>query len=562
VTVPWRPDPNDPWPGRLYPWRGAPMHQDLEAAVRRDPAGAVTCVSAVMNGRNVRWCHRSVDLPCSAVQGGWLRFEGKILGDGELRSSLSLTDRVAEIASFSVGADNAQRLGFTLDGTTRGQYVRPLAGGTMEIAVCHPGVDWSKRRVVLRGTISRAKYGVDGETLSFTATPAWRALRSVALGVVDAERWPDAPDDSISKPYPLLVGYKDKHRAILVGLNGANGIYLVNGLPIGTAVSAAADADGLAVTLVNGGYVGEDALGEKVELFEAVSTDPELFVEARTNRNGFFRWTNSNGNPGSIGDLALYILARLTGISGEDLDLSGALGYRWLYLHAYGMSLDELADVKDVLEGRVVPQMFAYTSTRRGRYGVTPFPLLGPRGTPTLAAHFVYGRELLSGGVLSETDDADLRTSYAAEYRWDPLTGTYLSPDAKFGPALDPESSFWLRVSRFLTGESGGEILQFPDLWKWYDVRSVLRLDEYVRALVLRDTDYVATAEVLRAEAGDVVGISDHRYGWTAKPFLVTSVGATFRPTARLSLIEIPTPADFLGVYGSLRGSPSSSASN
>lgn len=552
-SAPYMASPADVWPGRKFDWSGAPMNPGLRAALRAYPGEAVVCVTAVINGKNVRWCTRSVDIPCAKVQGGSLRFEGKLVGDGEYKSSLSLGDRVAELGTFSVEADNAEQFGIDRNGSyTPGQYVVPLSGGSVELALAHPRVDWDKRKVLLLGKLSGAQYGPDGNTLRFTATPRWNSLESIAMPTIDATSWPGVVEEQYGKSYPLVVGLVGRHRILRVGdsVSGPSyGVYLLSGFPVGCSVNAVYDSDDAAVTVVAGPYMMRDELDNLVEVVECTSADLELYADVKTLWDGFFNFTG--GNPGSVGDLMQYLLVKLSGVSGEDLDLSGAISYSRQYLHAYGMTVDDGTGIKDLIEGRVVREMFGYISMRGGKYGFAPVPFGdGVRGAPTGALHLRWGRELLAGGDSSETDDSEVVNDYAVEWQWNALSGEYSDYKARTGTTIDVDNSFWLRVSRLLSGDCGGEEVQLPDLWRWYDVRSVLRLDERFRALVLRETDYDCLPEALVAQAGDIVFITDERNSWEAKPFLVTAAAATLRPVAKLYLLEWPGTADLFGAHG------------
>lgn len=554
-AAPYAPSPMDPWPGRKYDWTGAPLSPKLRWTLRRYPTEAVTVISAVVSGKQCRWSTRSVDIYCAQVQGGVLHFEGKLVGDGGLRSSLSLGDRIAEIATFDVEADNAEALGIERGGTfTPGQYVVPLSGGTVEIALTHPRSDWKDRKVLLRGRLSSARYAPDGATLRFTATPRWNSLDAVAMPTIDATSWPDETlsEDQYGKSYPFVAGYVSRHRILRVqdsSAGSAVGVYLVSGLPVGIDVDDVYDADDTPLGIYAGPYRMRDGLGNLVEVVEVTSTDPELYAAVRTKSNGIFDF--SGDNPGSIGNLMLYLLARLSGVSGADIDFSGALTYMRQFLHAYGLSLDDGTGVKDIIEGRVIRELYGYISMRNGRYGFSMLPYGdGFRGAPTGAAHLVWGRDLLSGGETSEMDSSEVVNDYEVEWRWDPLSGDYVNYSARTGTVVDSSNSFWLRVSAALNGECAGESVELPDLWRWYDVRSVLRLDERFRALVLRETDYLCVPEVIRVQAGNIVFITDPRNQWERKPFLVTSVGATLRPVVKLYLLEWPGTADVFGVHG------------
>lgn len=603
--VPEVPSAGDVWPGRKYDWSGVPMTSKLRSALRRSPGRAVLCVSACVNGRRVRWSTTTLDLPCAAVHGGSLRFEGALTGDGEYKSSLSLGDRVADLGTFGVSADNSELLGIERSGTP-GAYVVPLAGGTVEIALAHRDVDWADRAVQMYGYLTSAKYGPDGEDLQFTATPRWGAVRGTAMPVLDVTGFPYADPAQFGKPYPLMAGLLSRHRILKVRPDvddatvaalvlaaetaemlaaaaldagdvlypflyaaavsarqaateaAANSWYLISGLPVGASATAVWDGDDASVPIVSN-VVGErDGYGNKVEVLCVESNEPELYASCTSKYNNFFTFIGDN--PGSVGDLILFLLARIGNARGEDVDLSGAAVYARLFLHAYGLSVDSGTTTKDLLEGRVVKEAYGFMSVRAGRYGFTPVPFGdGFPGSPAGAMHLRWGRELLAGGVSSETDDSELTNGYTVNWRDNPSSGEYENYLARAATDITPDKSFWLRVSEGLFGPAGEETVELPDLWRWYDVRSVLRLDERFRALILRETEYDALPEAAACRSGDVVFITDERNGWEVKPFLVTAVGVTTRPLVKLYLLEWPGTADLFGVHGSGAG-PGTSA--
>ena len=544
-----RPDPAEVWPGRRHGFERTAASSALLAAVRRDPRRVVTCVSAVVNGRRVRWSTRSLSVPCAEVDGGSLRFEGKLLGDGELTSRMNPSDRSSDLPQFSVEADNLQALGIE-DEPEAGAFVEPLAGGTVEVAVAHLDVDWSHRLVALHGNLSSARYGPDGESVQFSASTRWRGLERAVVPTVDAIAWPSVVADNVGKPYPLAVGYVYDSRALKVEpIGGSRNYFLVNGAPLGSTLLSARSSSG--ATLVTTGSIVRrtDGAGRAVEIHDVTSADAEIFVEVSTSANGFLRHASSDS--GSIGTLIAWLLVRATALRGEDVDVAGAMEYALMYLHRYGFGVDSEGTARDLLENRVVPQTFGYTSFRGGRYGFRRFPLDGPRATPAAAAHLAFGRELLSGGTLSEGDDSELVNQFSASWRHSALSGEFTNDRARAPSAFDSGTSFWSRVSAAMNREAGAKAVEFPDLWDWRDVRSVLRADERLLGLVLRDAEYLATAEALRVSAGDVVEVTDDRLGFARKPFLVLALGITMRPVVRLQLMEWPRREDVLAVYGS-----------
>lgn len=546
------PDPMDVWPGRAYTWSAAPIDPRLRAAIRARRGATVMCVNAVINGRRVRWSTRNVEIPCAEVQGGVLMFRGKLVGDGEYRSSISLSSRVADVATFDVDADNAAMLGLAQsDASSQGQYVVPLAGGRVEISVAHPDADWSARYVSIYGTAASASYGADGETLRFTVVPIWRGIDRVAMPSIDAQGFPaitDLEDPAIGKAYPLGVGALRRHRVIRIGDPAAPSRYLVNGIPLGTTVQEAYDSDDLPVTYPTNVVRVKDGYGRWIEVIDINSSDDEMFVDARTDLNGFLGWRGTN--VGSMGSLVTWLLARLGAVSSADIDLAGAAEYSALYLHAYGMSVGEDVNIADLLEERIVQQTYGYTSMRRGRYGFRPFPLSNMPGTPAVRAHLVWGRELRARSAFKESDSEDLHNQFKVSWRENPSSGEYDNYNAGISNTVDSTNSFWSRVCKSLFGEAAGVAYEYPDLWKWYDCRSVLRADERFGALILRSIDYTCTPEVLGISAGDVVAITDPREGFYAKEFFVTSIGVSTRPVFKLFLLEWPGAKDLFGVYG------------
>lgn len=562
MSVPWTPRPSDPWPGRRFDWTGRSMTAALLSALKDKPSGMVLCVSAVINGRHVRWSTRTLRIPCAAVQGGLLAFDGRLVGDASYNGTLKLDARMMELGSFDVEADNTDRFGFNVDdseGGVAGQYVVPLAGGSAEISIAHVDVDWKDRSVRVLGSISGARYGPYGQTVSFSVTPKWKNMARLAMPTISEETWPGSGDEVSGKPYPLAVGHKENHRAVRVYEAGTSK-YIVNGIAIGTQVESVSDTEGNALTLVAQPLRERDALGNMVEVVQVNSSDPEVLVHVRTNLNGFFNWlgtqSSSSGEPASVGDLIQWMIARLAGVSGEDVDLAGSNVYRWLYYHRYGMSVDDGSAIKDLLEDRVVQQAYGYISFRGGKYGFTPFPLMDVPGAPAISGRYHLGRQLLTGGAVQEGDDADLVNDYQGDFSYDNLYGGYSNAELRFSNRVGPDSSFWLRVSHYLFGPAGGEILEYPDLLRWHDVRAVMRLDERVRALVLRSTSYDCLPEVLASDIGEVVAISDDNNGWDAKTFLVTGQSVTTRPVVVMELLEWPTATDFFGVWGLGTGPP------
>ncbi len=559
MTVAWTPHPSQVWPSRRHSWSASRMDPRLRAAIVADPTRAATVVVVRYRGRNYRWASRDLSIASSAVHGGSLFFEGKLLSDGSFSSSLTIDQRVTDLSTFSVDSDNLDELGTFADGTAKGNYVPPVYGAEAEVSLVHPNAPWEARKVFLYGTLGGAAYGPDGQSLSFTVTPKWLGLDQNILPTIDATSWPSANEEVIGTVYPLAVGSCEMHRCVRVAYR----TFMVNGIPIGSTVSAAYDNNGDAVPMLSDVEVMYDGFGRAVEVITVIADDDEIFCTVQTDRNGFL-WKEGSESPGSIGTLMQWVLARLTGMHASDVDYSGTSQYRAQFLHTYGMSLDEETTARDLIESRLVHEVYGYVTQRCGKYGVGIFPFAEIPGTPSSIAHFVWGRELLSGGGLNEGDESALVSDFSGEWHWDPSVGEYANDESggteaawweprptPVPPTIDPDTSFFLRAAAQINGFTGStEAVSFPDLRRWCDVRSSLRLDERMRGLTLRTCEYLGTTEVLVADPGDIVRITDPRQGFLQKPFVVLACEPTTRPVATLSLLEWVSSGDLFGSFG------------
>ena len=94
-----------------------------------------------------------------------------------------------------------------------------------------------------------------------------------------------------------------------------------------------------------------------------------------------------------------------------------------------------------------------------------------------------------------------------------------------------------------------------PDLPRWYDVISALRVEEKIGGFVLREIEYTGLPSLARLSAGDIVRVIDEDIGFKVvvdeddpnigKAFIVLEVSIDINTIVTLRLREWPVLEDF-----------------
>ena len=587
---------NEPFPGRKVDMTGTGMNLDLLKACRKTPQNAYVVVNIMIFGRSYRWSTMPCDIPCAEVQGGFLHFEGKLTGTGELSASIEILERLSDVATFSVTADNSEYLGMNLgvqQPYVRGQVVPSLHGSRVEISMVHKDVDWSKRYVVLYGYIGNAQYGINGEALTFQATSEWSKIDRKAgctITNVTVNRADDLDTFGSEVGVSIGSGYTEIK---LVG-DGASGIYqpyytsadysagwaacyIVSVNWVGNGVKPwiiqnAKDSDGVLYSTSNVRRVTLlDGTPAEV-VFVAGTNKSTLFLNKISDENGWFGYreigtlsasppsnhypSGALKSPVSIGYAIAYWLNRVGSGSPLDIDYSGAMQLQRLGCASYNIPMSGITTARDVLENRIVLQTYGFISNRFGKYGFHPYPFPSTfGGCPLVKATLVFGDELLDRSALTEVGGDDVTNDYSVQYRNDPSKGEYTNGQLQITNEVNGSNSYWPMLSNNAHGRGSYQKMEMPDLQRWYDVRSATRVEERIGGFVLREITYTGLASLARLSAGDVVRVIDADIGFKAvvdaddpnlgKCFIVLEVSIKVEAIVTIRLREWPLLEDF-----------------
>jgi hypothetical protein len=154
-------------------------------------------------GRQIRLSTKPVNIN-TADGSETYRFDGQLSAELGQERSLALFETEA-------GARSASVVGVVLpvDVALLESRGYAFSAASAEIAWHTPGNDWEEREVYLSGRVSRPRWSVDGEPVSFGVTEAPftdRALIPESTAIVEPRTWPTAKEGAYGETYPEVFG--------------------------------------------------------------------------------------------------------------------------------------------------------------------------------------------------------------------------------------------------------------------------------------------------------------------------------------------------------------------
>jgi len=429
-----------------------------------------------------------------------------------------------------------------------------LASATGEVALWSEDTVWEERRVVLQGPVREPEYGSIDEPVSFSIEDALQSNRSFVPEIsqsVSTETFPDAPEDSLGRAYPLVwgrPGYLEDTTGTIAGSPAViaytlatNEKLIVAGHAVRSATVRIFDADNARETFAV--IVETDDAGQTVSTVDISSPS---FIDPLSSEY-YVGWIDQEALVDDAGDavvtlgqIIVYLLQRsdlpvdvpawTTLSSSLSVPSSGFIdeqvsAFEWLSDHVFGtVPLSVLPGPEGYY-----PVLWKLQATRD-----EAVCMISPDDDPTVE------RE----GRVTYSKLGDVVNASSVRYGSDPLSGDYrrtLTLTSEDVSGVYQEATYYTRLSQALYGDRGDEV----ELdWAWSRAAaSYVAVQQALRsALPSREVSYSVPYSYGWLRLGDVILVTDSEVHLSEEIGLVTGLrwASEEELSARVLLLSRP----------------------
>jgi hypothetical protein len=484
----------------------------------------------------------ALELPDAEAQGGLIRIEAGLV------SALPFADTLDPFAVSALAGLQQAQVQVLLEPyplSTLGG-IQEFTASRVEVALTWPDLDWSRRRVLLAGTLQGLSFQGEGRPITFTAenTPP------ISSGLIGnqtrdlGEYFPNPTDTGGNALAPMdgyapliVLGRAKRIPGFKIGASGGNNrLFLCeHELPAG-AVSY------------------RETYGITATATPATGTGPNGTYRYLASASAFlaadegYTWdADYGGLEGSI--TAADVLRLLLRSSGLRIDAQrNARALSLLRGWEIGLWIDQQAPIISIIRERLLP--FLPLVEVNGQDGLW-FAYVDPLTAPIVKT-LAPGQGLLGRVGAVEVSDLDqIHNSFTISYGYDAATQTYQSSASLGWRERDSANarqaySEPCRVSRQLYGDRAAELIECPIVWDHATAAKLLAWRTELCSLPHYRLSYLYDPAVCYSlEAGDVVTLTDPEFGISALRAVVVQIERTLEaPTLTLSLVPA-SPARF-----------------
>lgn len=468
----------------------------------------------------------------------------------DLTESLPVAGEVADRRSMSVAlqwpTDHAAEAGRGLDLTT--------ATGTLYLLAVGDVAD--DGRVVVSGPLSRPEYGGTGEPIRLTigGEPYEDAAQLLeADAQITTQTWPDAPEQSLGRYYPLVWGRPgvvddagvvegSPAYSIEDGGSGSAVYLLIAGHPVAASTVQIVYDDGAGTLTAESANVttSTDGLGRRVSICDVSGLSADLRAAGAWS----VRWSSGHslqspyragGVVSSLGEIGRYLADQSTVPQDRAAWAAVAQRYPW----ASSGWVSEPASPYAVLRDQILPAL--PVALTWGRRGMRPVPYAYDSGPADIVDHLRAGEDCARvDGVSYEREPRDIAQEIRIGYGGDASRRWWVLR-ASGRVAASDSSGVWSRAAaqRWRSSSTRTREVVSPAIWRRSAAAQVGLWISRVHGASPRIVEYDVGVDRAWIDLGAVVLLTDAELSEADTVCIVVRrrIGAG----VRLGLLILPT---------------------